>query len=777
MKREILQLNNRKSIILIILTLIFLVIWLGNVFIDLKMASNILSVKIEVNGDLIDFNRITAFRLSPNGNMQQLLKDNNNNAFYSFKKGYFRKIHINIENQDYKKIDEINVEIGKKSFRSDQKNILEHWKIIKNKDHVLLESKNKISGPRSRLSIFKDIINWQGDLKVFLKTFIIYLLIYLIFIFLIYLIIRNIFKRIPMTLKKEIFKNKILQLNEEDNIFMRSNYEESDKEFILKNNLSITKKMILSVIYDRTEKNMYRNIFYILFFIVIAVAIIMRFSINQLPYCTGDVKGYIQPALEWFDTGNFTHHHGRSFPYPLFVLFVLRIFNDFSYISIIQHVIGVLTGLFLFFTIRNIFKYFLKGKINTTLTNIIALLIMAIYLFTEGVIVLEHYLLRESIYPFFIIIEIFFMISFINSVKENKKSYFIYGTLYFIFNYFLFVFQPRYGLTLILNITIFIICLIYLKKEKYKKILLLIIPIIICIIFIYIPENILIKNETAMKSFLYSQLFFSHGKIITIELEKDIKDKNFKKYDKDILNSINDEFHKQFKSKAKKKKYLGYSVNDILYGKGRIILENKFKNEEYINFCKYYFLKSILKHPFLYLKKVFLEMTIFYNFSEKMYSDREHLISSMIWEYSYDHLPIGKYEYRPYREYESALNNYKNSYYNMKKIEFPGMYLIYQIFGRTYLIVLFIFLTIIIFIVIKNVKIKNKYNDLFFGFIVLILYFYNFCINLTNSMIYTLDLSRYIHDQHIIVLISQVLAIIFILNIFSNKIFKNRSLL
>ena len=316
-----------------------------------------------------------------------------------------------------------------------------------------------------------------------------------------------------------------------------------------------------------------------------------------------------------------------------------------------------------------------------------------------------------------------------------------------------------------------------IKVKFIKKFLfIIIIPIILSIILVYVPENKLIKNRSAQDVFLYGTLFWAHAKIIDIELEKDIKDQSFDKYNKKMLKEIRNYLKIAFSQPKSKHKYLGFYFNRLFHDKPNDYLKSQLSNNEYKKFCIYYFKKVVLKHPLLYTKKVLLELSQFYNFYGGMYSHRDYKVDREIYNDGYNEINQKKVNYIPFRSYIDNLKYLRLSYYDFNEVRFPGLDIFFLLLSRIYIFVFICFYILFIMQLIKVLKEKLFNFEFLFGMIILILFMYNFFITLTSAMIYCLDVGRYIDDQFIIVLFSNMLAILYIIFFFPKKIinkFKN----
>jgi hypothetical protein len=711
---------NYKFILFLLINLIYII----NIYLDIKEANFVLPVSVEINSDYSDKSKIIAYRISVSNYEQELFRDEKFNVFYSFKGEYLTNIKIKYPSEASIKF--IKVIIGDKEFYCNDNNINDYFVSSNIDDNVILLSKASLSASRSVFPKLNKIINWTGDFNFFVIRYMMYLFTFCL------LIAFNCF-----------IKNKI-KFNCESNYLLQLN----DYFFCNENN-----------------KYLYKTIYRSLLLFIIIFAIFQRFTINVVPYDGYDTGSYIV-FLKHFNGEKITDSATRGYPYLLFVLSILKIFNDFSYISIVQHILGIISGLIMLYIWNDIFnKKFLFDNRYKILFDFIGLVLIALYLFNQSVIVYEHSIRPEGVYQFFLILYVLAFYKIITNLGSNKNV-FLYMNIFFFLNYFIFVMQPRWGIALIFNIIVFFIILIVLKINIIKKIIFLIAtPVIFALVLIYIPNNIFSKKDIK-GTFLSGKLFFTHVKIIDKILIEDINNPYFNKYDKNILQQLVD-YHKiEYNKKQYKHKYLGFSHNNLFYGDANKLLFDNFSRDQYNEFCRYYFFRAIKKYPFLYIKKVFLELSQFYNFSGGMYPSRKFKVDHIAFDHDDDNEP--EIRYLPLRKYSNILSYLKRSYYDFNEIRFPGIEAFYFILSRLYICTFVVFFIIFIKKIFeKNFDINN--NNIIFGLLIVNLFISNFCITLTNASIYCLDVDRYIDDQYIFVLFSQVLAVVYIFCNLLNK--------
>ncbi len=729
---------NKKIIFIVIFMVLFFVIWTGNFFIDIKSGKYAEIVCLDINTTDDVFDKINAYRISPNGFKSILIRDDIYKSFYSIKNDYLKQIIIVIPENNIKEILSVDVRIKNKEFNYDAGSFLKQWKQETKNNYVSFYSPDNVRNSKSYLPKVKIAINWPGDYNVIIKTFLINLFFYIIIWFLILLFFK--------VVNKYSINNKTLEGL--SNLEKINNLIQKNKDF----------------------KLVYSKIYFFLFFLIIFFASMQRFTINHIPYGGNDTWSYIGAAVLSIDKNEIVRYGIRNFLYPLFVLLNLSIFKDFTYIAVIQHLLGILTGILLLYTWKRISLYFSFSKINILFSDIIGLILLMLFLSSESVIVYEHSLRPEAVYQLFLIFQAYFLVEVIISIYEKSNRFYLFINLFFINNILLFMMQPRWGFALFFILSVFLILFIIINKSLISKLLFIfILPLILSLIFLYIPQYVLSSKDVATKTFLSSKLFFTHCKIIEIELKKDLADPAFIRYDREILKKTVEYFEIEYNKPQIKHKYLGFMHNNFIYGDNNAsqYLLSKFNKDEYNKFARYYFFRAVLKHPDKYMIKVLLELSQFYNFYGGMYPSREFKNDSdAYYEENITNLNVKNYIYR---SYQNIRYNIEKSYYDFTEIRFPGAKLLYFILSRTYLIVFILFLLIFFLNLFKSVKNRLFKKNIIYGIIIMILFLFNFFVNLSNAMIYCLDVARYIDDQYIILLLSQILAAIYIFDFLMNR--------
>lgn len=519
---------------------------------------------------------------------------------------------------------------------------------------------------------------------------------------------------------------------------------------------------------DKKNKIIYFSIFGFLFLI----AAYLRFSHIQLPFAVKD--GYANTALNFFYEKRLILHNGRNFLYPVFILIISFIFRSFSFVAIVQHIIGLLGGVVLLFSWNKMVDFY-KCKYSL-LYKYIGLAIYSLYQFNVALIIHEQKLMTESIS---ISLSSFIICSLILFFR-NQKSFFSNACLVFT-NFMMLTIQPKWLLIFYMLIGVQFLFLVYNKVKLKSAVFIFILPIIISLTIFYIPGKVISSLANSYKSstiFGLGHAFGTHLFIIDDIIQKDI-DSGKTKYDENLLKSIHVKYTKSLKDfetdieHKDKYKNIGYNFNDIFYGSDGIrdlIHESLITDDKIKEFYKYYFSIGVLNYPQKYAFKVIKEQLRFYMpFSGYIFAQNK------VYDFSSAMKSAGKKLAERYPDTESeVINEYKkglleNSKENhfFKAIEFP-FNILYVFLQVIYLPVFIVFMIIFIYEIIKWFKDRNFYCFLpgFFSFILAISVFFMLLI---TSMVYILNLTRYIDEVFVLSLISEFSMILWLYNIIIEK--------
>ena len=189
-------------------------------------------------------------------------------------------------------------------------------------------------------------------------------------------------------------------------------------------------------------------VYYVLCAVILGWAAFQRFRLPVWPLADPDIWGYLNPALSKLTGGAFQHTWGRNFTYPGFLFLILASFNSFAAITIVQHILGLLTGGLLLACWHQILRFLEVGAIHRYTNKIAGVLLLAIYLLSSQPIVAEHELRPEAITPFFAVLDIFLTLKFFEQRYLRGKQWHSawLGAAVVFVSFFLLSLKPSFGL-------------------------------------------------------------------------------------------------------------------------------------------------------------------------------------------------------------------------------------------------------------------------------------------------------------------------------------------
>ena len=178
-----------------------------------------------------------------------------------------------------------------------------------------------------------------------------------------------------------------------------------------------------------------------------------RFSWPLWPVSDADTWGYLNPGLSKLTGGPFEHTLGRNFIYPGFLWLVLRLTGDFRAITIVQHVLGLGSGVLLWLFWRRWTGAFLRPAMPRLPAWAAALAGLALVAFYEGSVsnlAFEHYLRPEAVFPFFAILDLLLLLEFIDAwfLRRRPIRAGLLALMALLTGALLYQLKPSFGLTL-----------------------------------------------------------------------------------------------------------------------------------------------------------------------------------------------------------------------------------------------------------------------------------------------------------------------------------------
>jgi len=137
-----------------------------------------------------------------------------------------------------------------------------------------------------------------------------------------------------------------------------------------------------------------------------------RFSLPIWPVADPDTWGYLNPALSWLAGKGLQQTFGRDFLYPVFLLLVLKTTHTFSAIVVVQHLLGLLSGVVWWGIWSAWSRWLPDGIARRFVAPLCGLGGLALYLWGGRTVMFEMQLRPEAIFPLVALVQIAAMLGY-----------------------------------------------------------------------------------------------------------------------------------------------------------------------------------------------------------------------------------------------------------------------------------------------------------------------------------------------------------------------------
>jgi hypothetical protein len=347
-------------------------------------------------------------------------------------------------------------------------------------------------------------------------------------------------------------------------------------------------------------------------------ALSTRLHYVQMAFADPDTWGYLAPALSQLSGSGFQSVFGRTFVYPLFVTLILGLTKSFTVLAIAQEittfVAAGLLGAILFQSSSAATPLDVKGVVY----KILSVLFMWLYIQATPSLFYERLVRPEAISPVFMALLLYCIFIYYRNLSAGQpgsRPFFLICLL----NALLYFLKPNWGLALLSPLVVFGTGLAYEKISLRKSAVCLCVFLFTLLLF-YVPQQIISghNRDQFAEVFLPRLLFTSHADGVQQEIEKDIQTGD-SPFDINLLKDVNDMLIKCLHGTREVHGQLTYPTftfnPDIimwseagLASTGVKLLSPTQQKEFYFH----YFVKYITSQPRRYLKKIIVQLGIYY---------------------------------------------------------------------------------------------------------------------------------------------------------------------
>ena len=357
-----------------------------------------------------------------------------------------------------------------------------------------------------------------------------------------------------------------------------------------------------------------------------------RFSLPLVPAIDRDYGGFLNPALMALAGHPFQHMEGRNFLYPSILYALLAIGRDFRVIAIVQHLLGLATGGLLLATWCAAGRALRPTFLPRWLYDAVGLGLLAVFLFSSQPAQFEFLVRPDVLCPFFAALDFFLLVRFLVAWKldRDSRATFWFGATALFVSFVLPNLKPSFWLTTVFATVPVWWYVVFGRREKVlRRLLMAGLPVAAAYLLFFLPEKILLRTDTQSASFLPESIFSIHALIIREQIVADIATPDPEvPYSTEALRSILDSLDATIASarmtNPTQMSALGYDADWLLYHYPfftDISQANHWKMESLLHFCRYYYQRAWKKQTGAMLRKIGIQLGLFYNLKCPAYCD------------------------------------------------------------------------------------------------------------------------------------------------------------
>jgi hypothetical protein len=350
-----------------------------------------------------------------------------------------------------------------------------------------------------------------------------------------------------------------------------------------------------------------------------------RFRLPLTPFADPDVLIYLTPGLNALLGEQFRNWFGQCFLYPWFLYTVLRIADNFNWITVVQGFLGLGTGALLFACWMEVRRLLPAPRLPPWTFKLLGVQLAATYLLSTATIQFERTLRPEAVFPFVVILQIYCNLRFIRArfLDGETGCLVLSGALAVFLSVAASLLKPSFsGALLFANLPV-IISLFRPGMPVWIRVLLLAAPAMAAALLLIWPECNLRRRDPGGSHYLSQSLFSVHADLINKEMAEDVARHAVTPYPPEFLAAMQAALTKALReSTGKAGQYwpaLGFNGDYVRFGapgKPSFLSEltNRLGGENRSSeFCRYYYWRTVRGQPGGMAAKIARQFAVFYS--------------------------------------------------------------------------------------------------------------------------------------------------------------------
>jgi len=350
---------------------------------------------------------------------------------------------------------------------------------------------------------------------------------------------------------------------------------------------------------------------------VFARAITLRVHLPLEPIADPDTWTYLSPGIGVL-VGTGWEHHLRNYVYPGFLFLLLRTTHDFRSIPIAQHLAGLLAAAIFLIIWEELRRLTRPSAVPTFVHRIIGLCGVTIYLLAPQTMVYEMSIRPEGILSLFVMLNLWLTLKFCHRtwLSETRDLPVTLGVALVANAIILSMLKPSFVIAALGSLVPVVRALSQPFAESRKTVLVL----TCCAVTagLLVPEQVAARHDIDGATILPTQLFMTHAPQMHNQILADLRSNTPPPYDREWLADVEKRlaYHLKLAQRNSTSPSLGFNPDHLMFGPKSFNAEMRALMQGDLRalaaFYRHYYFRVWLRHPVDMLRKITMQMSIFY---------------------------------------------------------------------------------------------------------------------------------------------------------------------
>lgn len=346
----------------------------------------------------------------------------------------------------------------------------------------------------------------------------------------------------------------------------------------------------------------------------------MRLSaLPAAPFFEWDTRGWLEPALNWLDGSGFRENCEREWLYGAFLASCLKIGGSFEFIVWCQWALGLVGGLFLWFTWR-LWSGMLPESIFVRCVSVVlGWLALAAYILNPNIIVFEMSLRPEAILGVAVLTAMFIATRYVKARWQSSDNPRLewWGIFLPTLAGAIVTLKPSWALSFPIFIAPLLLGCIGPGNEIWKNSRPLLLGGLLAVAGLILPEKLLFQREEKARVVLPMTLLTIHAHAVIPALKAELEDPATPPDRREVLASALPVLERDFAASQNVPIYyprLGFDPDYIMYRGAlfpHLVSSWSYTNAELAKFCNRAFVEAWRREPILMASKVVSQLDYF----------------------------------------------------------------------------------------------------------------------------------------------------------------------